>query len=66
MITSEYLDNELKNRIEDAQTMLKSAEQCLKNSDYLQCAVRLQELKKIGAFTQLEIDIMDAESGERI
>ena len=62
MITSEYLDNELKNRIEDASEMLKSAEQCLKNSDYLQCSVRLQDLKKISIFTQLEMDIMDAES----
>jgi len=45
-----------------ARNLIDSAAECLFNCDYLQAAVRLEELKKIGTFTQTEMNIFDAAS----
>lgn len=61
--TKKYCDEELQKRIADATSLIKSAYSCLKTGDFLQCAVRLQELDKFGKFTELEMNVFDEESG---
>lgn len=61
--TKKYCDEEMQKRIADVTALIKSACACLKTGDFLQCAVRLQELEKFGRFTELEMSIFDIESG---
>jgi hypothetical protein len=59
-----YCDDELQKRIADSTALIKSAYSCLKTGDFLQCAVRLQELDKFGKFSELEMNIFDEASRE--
>lgn len=53
---------ELKIRMDKARQITRSAFDCWKHGDFLQCAVRLQDLEKCGKFTDLEMNIFEAES----
>jgi hypothetical protein len=48
------VSNAFAEKLSKVKGFIKSAEECLKNEVYLQCAVRLQELKTWGNFTELE------------
>lgn len=49
-------------RLSEARELIDSAAECAFRCDYFQAAVRLEELKQIGAFTQTELNIFDAAS----
>lgn len=51
---------ELLRRLQMAQGIINNANDTLKSEDFLQTAVRLQELKTVGNFTELELNIMDS------
>ena len=61
--TKKHCDEELQKRIADSTALIKSAYNCLKTGDFLQCAARLQEMEKFGKFTNLEMMVFDEESG---
>jgi len=65
MNTKSACYTELKNRIDQATRLIKSAFNCYKHGDFLQCAVRLQGLEKFGKFTELEMNIFESESEEK-
>lgn len=64
MNTKSACFNELKSRMGSAKQVLSSAFNSYKHGDFLQCAVRLQELDRFGSFTELEMNVFEAESGK--
>jgi len=57
--------DELERRIKRAEMLIESAKSCLSEREYLQCAVRLQEMEQCGQFTETEMNIFDALYSER-
>lgn len=62
METKTVCREELERRFEGIKSLIYSASQCLKHGDFLQCAVRLQDLEKYGRFSELEMNVFEAES----
>lgn len=63
MDTKDVVKQDLQNRIEGIEEYLRSARACLKDGQYLQCAVRLQEAAKLGQFSELVLNILDTLAG---
>ena len=63
MKTTEVLYEDLRSRICRMKKEIESAEDCLADRDFLQCAVRLQEAGSAVAFDNLHLNIMDSMSG---
>ncbi|KXJ57853.1 MAG: hypothetical protein AXW15_00030 [Neptuniibacter sp. Phe_28] len=63
MKTTEVLYEDLLGRIGRMKKEIESAEGCLVDRDYLQCAVRLQQAGSEAAFDNLHLNIMDSMSG---
>ena len=63
MDTSQVITEELRKRIRAMEELIKSAKDCLKDEDFLQCAVRLEEASNQGKFSELLINIFDSMSG---
>jgi len=62
METKQACFHELKSRIDQVKLTMSLAFECYKHGDFLQCAVRLQDLERFGKFTDLEMNIFEAES----
>ncbi|MGY8872193.1 MAG: hypothetical protein ACKVJE_17280 [Pseudomonadales bacterium] len=60
MKTSEVLYENLYARIKRIKKEVESAEDCLANRDFLQCAERLQQAGSETNFDQLHLHIMDS------
>jgi len=54
---------ELQRRIKAIETLLASAKDCLKENDFFQCAVRLEEMKGVGTFDETLLNVFDSISG---
>ena len=63
MDTSQVITEELRKRIRAMEELIKSVKDCLKDEDFLQCAVRLEEASNQGKFSELLINIFDSMSG---
>ena len=63
MKTTEVLYEDLYARIIRMKKEIESAEGCLADRDFLQCAVRLQQAGGETAFDNLHLNIMDSMSG---
>ena len=63
METTEVLYEDLHSRICRMKKEIESAESCLADRDFLQCAVRLQQAGSETAFDNLHLNIMDSMSG---
>ena len=64
MKTTEVLYDDLGARINRMRVELTSAENCLIDRDYLQCAVRLQQAGSEAVFDNLHLNIMDSMSNK--
>jgi hypothetical protein len=60
MKTEDVVRQELQSRISQAEMCLESAKDCLKEKDYLQCAVRLQMAAEQGQFSELLMNVFDS------
>ena len=60
MKTEDVVQRELQGRIDQVEMCLKSAKECLKENDFLQCAVRLQIAAEQGQFSDLLMNIFDS------
>lgn len=63
MKTTEVLYEDLHSRISRMKKEIESAEDCLAERDYFQCAIRLQEAGSAAEFDNLHLNIMDSMSG---
>jgi hypothetical protein len=64
MKTTEVLYEDLYARIGRMKKEIESAEGCLTNRDFLQCAVRMQSAGDEARFDNLHLNIMDSMSGQ--
>ena len=62
MKTEKILEDDLSARIERMQASIWSANACLDDNDFLQCAVRLQDAAKEAQFDDLIMNIYDSMS----
>jgi len=65
MKAEDILYKDLLERIEKVKEEIKSAEGCLNDLNFLQCAVRLQKAGKETNFDTLHLNIMDSMSGQK-
>jgi len=57
--TQRVCHNSLSERIAECRHLFKCAEDCLKDNDYLQCAVRLEEAGERLHFAEFAMNIFD-------
>lgn len=60
MKTEDVVKQELEARIGQVELCLKSAKDCLKENNFLQCAVRLQMAAEQGQFSELLMNVFDS------
>ena len=60
MKTTEVIYEDLNARISRMKESISSAESCLSERDFLQCAVRLQDAGSEAGFDNLHLNIMDS------
>jgi hypothetical protein len=56
--------SELQDRIRQMENLIKSARSCLRNGDYFQCAVRLEEVARLGKFSEEYMNSLDKTNHE--
>ena len=58
--TNILTNDKLFDRIESIKQKLEVAETILGEKDYLQCAIRIQEIEKLTKFDNFTLDLLDA------
>ena len=62
MKTNDLCKEELQKRIDAMLELLKAAQDCLDEKDYLQCAARLQLAAENGVFSEFQMSVFDSMS----
>ena len=64
MKTKDICKQALNERISSMEGLIKSAKQCLKDDDCLQCAVRLEKVAEHGRFDEIIMNVFDSVSAQ--